>query len=140
MAETNPYRAYQFKLEIGGVAVGYFTECSALEIDSNPFREARNHQFEHHIPGPADYTPVTLKRGVINSRELWDLLMKTVEGEVQPLNISIVLLDSIGGGEVMKWNLVDAWPSALQVIDLNASDKGMAFESLTLVYNRLERA
>ncbi len=27
---SDPYRSYNFKLEIDGVAEGYFTECSGL--------------------------------------------------------------------------------------------------------------
>jgi phage tail-like protein len=140
--ETDPYRSYNFKLEIGGVAEGHFTECSGLsaKIESIAYREAGNHQLVRHIPGPVDYAAVTLKYGVTISRQLWDWLMKAAEGNVQRLNVSIVLLDSQGANEVMRWNLVDAWPSEWQGAALNASDKAVAIESLTLVYDRLERA
>jgi phage tail-like protein len=142
MAETDPYRSYNFKLEIGGVAEGHFTECSGLsvKIESIPYREAGNHQLVRHIPGPVDYTAVTLKYGVTKSRELWDWLIKSAEGNVQRRNVSIVLLDSQGDSEVMRWNLVDAWPSEWQGAALNASDKALAIETLTLVFDRLERA
>ncbi|NTU55886.1 MAG: phage tail protein [Anaerolineales bacterium] len=142
MSETDPYRSYNFKLEIGGVAEGHFTECSGLsvKIESIPYREAGNHQLVRHIPGPVDYTAVTLKYGVTKSRELWDWLMKSAEGNVQRRNVSIVLLDSQGDNEVMRWNLVDAWPSEWQGAALNASEKALAIETLTLVFDRLERA
>jgi phage tail-like protein len=51
-----------------------------------------------------------------------------------------LLLDSQGDNEVMRWNLVDAWPSEWQGAALNAGNKALAIESLTLVYDRLERA
>jgi phage tail-like protein len=142
MEKTDPYRSYNFKLEIGGVAEGHFTECSGLnvKIESIPYREAGNHQLVRHIPGPVDYTAVTLKYGVTKSRELWDWLMKSAEGNVQRRNVSIVLMDSKGDSEVMRWNLVDAWPSEWQGAALNASEKTMAIETLTLVFDRLERA
>ena len=142
MPATDPYRSYSFKLEIGGVAEGHFTECSGLsaQIESIPYREAGNDQLVRHIPGPVDSAAVTLKYGVTTSRQLWDWLMKAAEGNVQRLNVSIVLLDSQGDNEVMRWNLVDAWPSEWQGAALNASDKALAIESLTLVYDRLERA
>ena len=142
MAQNDPYRSYNFKLEIGGVSEGHFTECSGLgvKIESIAYREAGNHQLVRHIPGPVDFTAVTLKYGVTKSRELWDWLMKSAEGNVQRRNVSIVLMDSKGDSEVMRWNLVDAWPSEWQGAALNASEKTMAIETLTLVFDRLERA
>lgn len=142
MAQNDPYRSYNFKLEIGGVAEGHFTECSGFSVKIEPiaYREAGNHQLVRHIPGPVDYTAVTLKYGVTKSRELWDWLMKSAEGNVQRRNVSIVLLDSQGTGEVMRWNLFDAWPSEWQGAALNASEKALAIETLTLVFDRLERA
>jgi phage tail-like protein len=141
MAETDPYRSYNFKLELNGVAVGHFTECNGfgIKIESIPYREAGNHQLVRHIPGPVDYTAVTLKYGLTSSRELWDWLLKVAEGNVERRNVSILLLDSQGDSEVMRWNLVDAWPSEWQGAALNASDKALAIESLTLVYDGLER-
>ena len=142
MAKNDPYRSYNFKLEIGGVAEGHFTECSGLSVKIEPiaYREAGNHQLVRHIPGPVDYASVTLKYGVTKSRELWDWLMKSAEGNVQRRDVSILLLDSQGDNEVMRWNLVDAWPSEWQGAALNASEKTLAIETLTLVFDRLERA
>ncbi len=142
MAKNDPYRSYNFKLEIGGIAEGHFTECSGLGVKIEPiaYREAGNHQLVRHIPGPVDYSAVTLKYGVTKSRELWDWLMKSAEGNVQRRNVSIVLLDSQGDNEVMRWNLVDAWPSEWQGAALNASEKALAIETLTLMFDRLERA
>ncbi len=83
---------------------------------------------------------VTLRYGVTSSRELWEWLQTTVQGEVKRKNVSIILLDSQGNNEVMRWNLVDAWPSEWQGAALNASDRSLAIESLTLVFNSLQRA
>jgi phage tail-like protein len=142
MAQTDPYRSYNFKLEIGGVAEGHFTECSGLSVKVEPitYREAGNHQVVHQIPGPVTYAAVTLKYGVTKSRELWDWMMKAAEGDVQRRNVSVLLLDSQGNTEVMRWNLLDAWPSEWKGANLTASDKTLAIETLTLVYDRLERA
>ncbi|MEZ4769681.1 MAG: phage tail protein [Caldilineales bacterium] len=140
--QADPYRSYNFKLEVGGVAQGHFTECSGLNVTIDPisYREAGSQQIIRHLPGPVDYAAVTLKYGVTDSQDLWDWLMKTVEGEIERRNVSIVLLDSQGEGAVMRWNLVDAWPSQWQGAALNAGDTALAIESLTLVFDNLERA
>lgn len=143
MANGNdPYRAYNFKLDIAGVTEGHFTECSGLGVKIEPirYREAGNNQIVRHIPGPVEYACVTLRYGLTNSRELWEWLMQTVAGAVERKNLSIILLDSTDAVEVMRWNLTDAWPSEWQGAPLNALGKEIAIESLTLVFDSLERA
>jgi len=139
---TDPFRAYNFKLDISGVTEGHFTECSGLsvKVESIPYREAGNNQVIRHIPGPVEYASVTLRYGVTTSRELWDWLQKTVHGEVIRKNVSIILLDSQGNNEVTRWNLIDAWPSEWHGAALNVTERSLAIETLTLVFDSLERA
>lgn len=139
---SDPFRSYNFKLEINGVVEAHFTECSGLKvkIDSISYREAGGSQTVRHIPGPVDYAPITLKYGVTMSKTLFDWIMKAAKGEVERKNVSISLLDSQDNSEVMRWNLHDAWPSEWKAADLGANNKGVAIEELTLVYDRLERA
>jgi phage tail-like protein len=139
---TDPYRSYNFKLDINGISEGHFTECSGLnvKVESIPYREAGANQIVRKIPGPVDYASVTLKYGVTNSRELWDWLLTAVNGKVERKNVSIILLDSEGTSEVMRWNLHDAWPSEWQGAGLNTTDRAIAIDSLTLVFDSLERA
>src|SRR5574338_860435 len=134
MALNDPFRSYNFKLEINGVTEGHFTECSGLsvKIESISYREAGNHQTVRHIPGPVDYAAITLKYGVTKSKTLFDWMMKAAEGKVERKNVSISLLDSQSSSEVMRWNLHDAWPSEWKGANLNATDKGVAIEELTL--------
>ena len=139
---SDPFRSYNFKLDINGVAEGHFTECSGLsvKIESISYREAGNNQTVRHIPGPVDYATITLKFGVTKSKTLFDWMMKAAEGKVERKNVSISLLDSQDSTEVMRWNLHDAWPSEWKGANLVATDKGVAIEELTLVFDRLERA
>jgi len=138
----DPYRAYNFKLDISGVTEGHFTECSGLgvRVESIPYREAGNKQIVRHIPGPVEYAAVTLRYGVTSSRELWDWFQDAIQGDVKRKNVSIILLDSKGTDEVMRWNLMDAWPSEWQGAALDAGDRALAIESLTLVFDSIERA
>ena len=100
----------------------------SVSVESIPYREAGNNQLLRHIPGPADYGAVTLRYGVTTSRELWDWMMVTARGEVDRRNVSIILLDSTGSSEVMRWNLQDAWPSEWQGASLVASDRAIAID------------
>jgi len=143
MPEINdPFRAYNFKLVIQGVSEGHFTECSGLsvKVDSIKYREAGNNQVIRHIPGQVDYSAVTLRYGVTTSHDLWDWLMTAVNGQVERKNVSILLLDSRGVAEVIRWDLINAWPSEWQGAGLNALNHEVAIESLTLVYETISRS
>src|SRR4051812_31595351 len=78
----DPYRAYNFKLEIQGITEGHFTQCSGLEVDVHPirYREGGAGQVVHVIPGPVSYGDVTLLYGLTTSAELWTWLMSAVRG------------------------------------------------------------
>ena len=139
---ADPYRAYNFKLLIEGVTEGHFTEVSGLgvRVEAIQYREAGNAQIVRRIPGQVTYGPVTLRYGLTNSRELWDWLLTAVQGRVERKNPSILMLDSEGVTEIMRWNLTNAWPSEWQGAPLDALSHEIAIESLTLVYESIERA
>jgi phage tail-like protein len=138
---VDPYRGYNFKLEIKGVSQGHFTECRGLGVKIDPikYREAGNDPVVRHVPGPVDYTPLTLCYGLSDSTELWDWLMAGVGGKVERRDISVIMLDSSGAKEVIRWDLFSAWPSEWRGTVLNALSREIAIESLTLVYDSLSR-
>ena len=49
------------------------------------------------------------------------------------------MVDSEGASEVMRWNLVDAWPSSSRGAPLDALSEEIAIEDLVLVFDSLER-
>jgi phage tail-like protein len=140
-AWTDPYRAYNFKLEIQGVTEGHFTECSGLgvKVDVISYREGGASQVIHRLPGQVSYADVTLRYGLTNSRQLWEWFLTSMRGKVERRNISIVLIDSDGVTEAMRWNLINAWVSEWRGAVLNASTHEVAIEAVTIVFETLER-
>jgi phage tail-like protein len=86
-----------------------------------------------------EYADVTLRYGLTSSRELWEWMLTAVNGSVERKNVSILMLDSDGVAEVMRWNLLDAWPSEWRGAVLDALAHEVAIESLTLVFESLQR-
>ena len=140
-AWTDPYRAYNFKLEIQGVTEGHFTECGGLgvKVDVISYREGGASQVIHRLPGQVSYADVTLRYGLTNSRQLWEWFLTSMRGKVERRNISIVLVDSDGVTEAMRWNLINAWVSEWRGAVLDASAHEVAIESVTIVFETLER-
>src|SRR5713226_4811566 len=127
-AWVDPYRAYNFKLLIQGITAGHFTMCSGLGIRVQPirYREGGNNQVVHAIPGQVEYSDVTLRYGVTESHGLFQWMMTAVKGAVQRKNASILLLDSSGAREVMRWNLMRSWPTQWLGAPLDALQKEVA--------------
>jgi phage tail-like protein len=138
---VDPYRAYNFKLEIQGLTQGHFAECRgmAVKVTTIKYREGGD-KVVHALPGPVEYGDITLRYGLTASRELWDWFMTAVDGKVERKNVSVLLLDSDGITETLRWNLVNAWPSYWQGTLLDAMAHEAAIEELTIVYESLERA
>ena len=108
MPEVDPYRNYNFKLEIQGVTEGHFTECNGMgvKVDSIAYREGGASQVVRRLPGPVDYGDITLRYGLTSSTELWDWFLTSVKGTVERKNVSIVMLDADGSTKVVRWNLL----------------------------------
>jgi phage tail-like protein len=138
---VEPFRAYHFKLVINGVTEGHFTECSGLaaRVQTIKYREAGQSQIVHAMPGRVEYADVILRYGLTQSRELWDWFLQSINGTADRKNVSIVMLDSSGTQETMRWNLISAWPAEWRGAPLDALQQEVAIETLRLVYDRLER-
>lgn len=136
--EPDPYRGYNFRVEIIGITEGAFTECSGMgvSIQALKYKEGRSPTVRR-IPGPVEYADVTLRYGLTRSRALWDWLQKTLDGKVDRKNVSIALLAPDGSTEVMRWSLINAWISQWRGAPLDALAQEIAIESITLVYETL---
>jgi phage tail-like protein len=139
---ADPYRSYNFTLQIDQQSEGYFTQCSGLGIRVTPirYREGGDGRTVHQLAGPVDYGEITLRYGLTDSRTLFDWLLKSVEGNPVRKNVSLIMQGVDGTGERLRWNLRDAWPCEWRGAPLDALGREIAIESLTLVCEAVERA
>jgi phage tail-like protein len=138
---NDPYRAYNFKLEIDGVNEGHFTQCTniGVEVDAISYREGGVGQIVHRLPGQVKYASIRLAYGLTASKELWDWFMGSVKGKVQRKSVFIVMINDDGATEAFRWHLVNAWPSAWRGAPLDALGREVAVEEVELVYETLDR-
>ena len=138
----DPYRSYNFQVQIRGVVEGHFTQCSSMSIkvDAISYREGGIQQIVHRLPGQVEYGDITLRYGLTNSSDLFDWMMSAVNGKVDRRTVAIVLLDADGVSEKLRWSLSNAWPSAWRAAPLDALNREVAIEELTLVYESIARS
>jgi phage tail-like protein len=141
-AVIDPFRQYNFKLIGIGEQYGmaHFTACAGLGVNIEVIRYRENAGVMRMLPGMSEYEPVTLFYGLTQDNALFNWLMDVASGKIIRANPSILLLDTQGTQEVARWNLINAWPAKWRGIRLDALNGEAAIESLTLVYERLERS
>ena len=146
MAETgqrvDPYRNFNFLVEIDGIAQASFIECGGLGATTEVIetREGGDNTTVRKLPGKTTYTDITLKWGVNASKELWKWREQVIHGTVARKNGSIVAYDLANRTEVARWNFVSAWPSKWEGSSFNAKGTDLAIDTLVLSHEGIARA
>lgn len=135
----DPFRSFNFAVELDGIARAGFRECSGLDTSNDPieYREGTEGLTARKLPGLVKYSNITLKWGMTDDAELWDWRKKAMTGKVERKNGSIVLLDETGA-EKMRWNFREAWPTKWTGPSFNATGNEVAIETLEIAHEGLE--
>jgi len=138
---TDPYRAYNFLVEIDGIIQAGFQECGGLDTSTDPidYREGNDPNHVRKLPGLNKFTAITLKRGITDSDELWKWRMTVMQGKPDRRNGSVVLLDDTGA-EKLRWNFHLAWPSKWTGPAFNSTGNAVAVETLEITHEELVKA
>jgi phage tail-like protein len=139
MARHDPYKAFNFRVEIDGLAAS-FSHVSGLEseVEAIDYREGGEEARVRKLPGLRKYSNIVLERGITKDLELWNWHKQVLDGDVQRRNGSIVLLDDQGHDQV-RWNFVNSWPCKYIGPTLDAKSNEVAIEALELAHEGLER-
>jgi phage tail-like protein len=137
----DPYRAYNFLVEIDGITRAGFRECSGLDSTQDPidYREGGEAIHVRKLPGLVKYSNISLKRGITDDAEMWEWRKKAMDGKVERKNGSIILLDDTGA-EKLRWNFVEGWPTKWTGPTFNATGNEVAIETLEIVHEGVTKA
>lgn len=132
------YAAFNFLIEIDGVTVAGFTECSGLTTETDPI-ETRNGNEDitvRKLPGLMKYSNIVLKRGFTKAKELWDWRKKVLDGKTERRTGTIVLLDE-ARNPALRYNFRQGWPRKWEGPTLNAKNNEIAIETLEIAHEGL---
>ncbi len=144
---TDPYGAFNFQVTIlpqsGGEIKAAFSDVSGLsnEITYSDYREGTDQlNAPRKIPNTYKAGDVTLKRGLVGSRNLWKWTDQTRKGDPNSrAKVIVELLAEDGSGPVASWELSGARPSSWTGPTLAAKGGGeVAMEELTLVCENIK--
>lgn len=142
--DTDPLSSFNFLLEIDGITRAGFNECTGLNAESNviEYREGNENPITpRKQPGLSKYGNVTIKHGIlVDDKQIFDWF-KTggIDGDVRrDDSMSIVLLNE-KREESARWNLLHAWACKWTGPDLKAAANEIAFESVEICHEGVER-
>jgi phage tail-like protein len=136
---NDPFRAYNFAIEIDGVPSGAFSEVSGLtaEGDAVDYREGTDLQRNvRKLVGLRKYTNLMLKRGYTPDSALWKWYNNIMNGEPDRRNVTIVLMNE-AREPVLRWHAENAWINKIEGPAFKASGNEVAMESVELVHEGL---
>lgn len=140
----DPLTAFTYGLEIGGRRVGLFTSASGIgsvsDVVEHKVASDTGQEIIQKVPGRLTWTPVTLERGLTSALEIWEWRQQVIDGDVRRArtNCSIVAFDA-NGQEVARWDLENAWPSAVSAPASQDESTQHPVETITLVHEGIKR-
>ena len=138
---VDPYRGYNFLVEIDGITRAGFREASGLDSAQDPieYREGNQELTARKLPGLNKYSNISLKWGITDDAEFWGWRKKAVDGTVERKNGSVVLCND-AGEEKLRWNFKEAWPTKWTGPSLNATGNEVAIEQIDIAHEGIEKA
>jgi len=136
----DPFRGFNFKVEIDGISRNGFRECSGLDAstDAVDYREGTEKgNIARKLTGLNKHANIVLKWGTTDDHSLWDWRKTVIDGKTQRKNGSIVLMDETGE-EKVRWNFVSGWPTKWTGPSMNATSNEVAIETLEIVHEGLQ--
>jgi phage tail-like protein len=144
---VTPYGAFNFLVNLNGPRgpeepLGGFSDVSGLGTEMTIAEYRNGNDAENHvrkIPGVHKVSDVTLKRGIVNSSDLWDWIDDVRKnGPVAQRDVTITLRDE-AGQDVESWTLRGVVPMKYTGPTFAAKGGGdVAMEELVLSAEGLE--
>lgn len=136
---TDPFRSFNFRVEIDGLTVGAFSEVSGLtaEGDAVDYREGTDPvNSVRKLTGLRKYANLMFKRGYIQDNSFWDWYKQIADGRNARRSGSVILMNE-HHDDVIRWNFENAWINKIEGPSFKASGNDVAIESLELVHEGL---
>lgn len=148
----DPFRGFKFQVLIGGAggqAIGFQSVAGiSEETEVVEYREGSDPITMRKLPGLTSYDNLTLERGLSKSTFLLDWRREVAhaqtngglgDGVVAPRFRRTVTIRLVDKGEnldkpVKSWEVFEAWPSRLEISDLDAGSSDVVIETLELAH------
>ena len=135
----DPFRTFNFRLEIDDTPIAAFSEVSGLTSDGTAVEYRTGMDIpltSRKLIGQRKYNNISLKRGMVKDSTLWDWYNNIVTGSNDRRNGAVILMDE-ERNDVLRWTFENAWPNKIEGPTLNAAGNEVAVEAVELVHEGL---
>jgi phage tail-like protein len=140
--ETNPRVAdpegnFIFTLEISGIEVAQFKECSGLKSHTDVFelQEGGVNHSVHKLPGQTRWDNIVLRAGVTSDTSLMAWRDEVLQDEFGKRRNGSIVMKTLQMEEVRRYNFVNAWPVAWEGPSFDAGGADLAVEMLEIAHH-----
>lgn len=134
----DPYAAFNYLIEIGGITAGGFSEVSGIDAEVEPidYRNGDEDFVKRKLPGIKKFTNVVLKRGIIGDLDVFNWIKTAMDGAVDRREGAIILRDE-QRTEVMRWKFIRGWACKYMGPSLKGDSSAVAIESIEICHEGL---
>lgn len=143
--QAYPIPSYNYKVTINGVAVA-FSQVSGLSMSfetstykESPVENGQVGPITMRMPAQHSDVSLTLQKGIVIGKSwvnLFAWINSTQLNQIEKRDISIDLMDE-GGNAIVRWTVINAFPTSLEAPTFDASSNDAAIESLQLMADRI---
>ncbi len=136
---NDPFRTFNFEVQIDGTPVGSFSEVGGLTAEGDPveYREGTDRDNTvRKLTGLRKYANIMLMRGYVRDNTFWTWYANIANGIDDRRNGSIVLMNETHQ-PVLRWNFENAWLNKIEGPAMNAKGNDVAIEAIELIHEGL---
>jgi phage tail-like protein len=129
----------RFYVEMESMITASFSECSGfgVNIQKETYFEGGVNDQQRIFLGHAEFTEMTLKRGMTDDLTFWNWVTSTISAPTNKRRNVNILLFNQAGETIQTWTLIGAIPTSWKAPGFQADGNSVAIEELTLSYEGL---
>ncbi len=137
---ADPEGAFIFALEIDKVEVAQFREANGLKSTTAVFEleeGGMNHRV-HKLPGQSRWDNIVLRYGVSSDTSLLKWRNEILDDAFGNRRNGSIVMKTLGGEEVRRYNFVQGWPVAWEGPSFNAESADLAVEMVEIAHHGIQ--
>lgn len=136
---ADPEGAFIFGLEIDGIEVAQFKECSGLKSTTTvvEIEEGGQNHRVHKLPGQSRWDNISLKYGTTSDTSLlnWRNEILNDEFSKEQRRSGAVVIYNLQMQAVRRYDFINAWPVSWEGPSLNADGADLAIETIVIAHH-----
>jgi phage tail-like protein len=134
---VDPEGNFIFELEVDGITIAQFMECSGLKTTTQVFELEEggvNHRV-HKLPGQSRWENVVLRYGVTSDTSLLEWRNEILEDGFSKRRNGAVVMKNNQMEEVRRYSFKNAWPVSYEGPSFVANGAELAVEMIELAHH-----